>query len=47
MEAQLWNLFCETGDPMGYLLLCAERREEAREMAETVQEMQGAPPAAL
>lgn len=31
MEDRLWELFCETGDPMGYLLLCAER--EARQTA--------------
>ncbi len=24
MEQQLWNLFCETGDPMCYLLYRAE-----------------------
>lgn len=34
MEDRLWELFCETGDPMGYLLLCAEERErEARQTA--------------
>ena len=25
MEDQLWNLFRETGDPMGYLLYKAEK----------------------
>lgn len=33
MEDRLWELFCETGDPMGYLLLCAEREQEARQTA--------------
>lgn len=31
MENRLWELFCETGDPMGYLLLCAERAREERQ----------------
>ncbi len=47
MEAQLWDLFCETGDPMGYLLLCAERREEAGEAERPPQKPQEASPAAL
>ena len=29
MEDQLWNLFRETGDPMGYLLYRAEKRRKA------------------
>ena len=33
MEDRLWELFCERGDPMGYLLLCAEREREARQTA--------------
>ena len=31
MENLLWNLFLETGDPMGYLLLRAEERGKERE----------------
>ena len=40
MEQTLWNLFRETGDPMGYLLCKAEER--AREKQAT----QGKPAAA-
>ena len=28
METTLWELFCETGDPMGYLLYREEKRTE-------------------
>ena len=28
MDTQLWNLFRETGDPMGYLLYRAEKQKE-------------------
>ena len=28
MDTQLWNLFRETGDPMGYLLYKAEEKKE-------------------
>ena len=31
MENQLWNLFLETGDPMGYLLYRAGQNSEAPE----------------
>ena len=31
MEDQLWNLFLETGDPMGYLLLKAEEKHRSGE----------------
>ncbi len=31
MENLLWELFLETGDPMGYLLLRAEEREASRD----------------
>ena len=27
MEDQLWNLFRETGEPMGYLLYKAEKKQ--------------------
>ena len=29
MEDQLWNVFCETGDPMGYLLYRAKKKEKS------------------
>lgn len=36
MEHQLWNLFRETGDPVGYLLYRAERQyEQARKCPPT------------
>ena len=28
MEDQLWNLFRETGEPMGYLLYKAEKKKK-------------------
>ncbi len=28
MENQLWNLFRDTGDPVGYLLYHAQKRED-------------------
>ena len=28
MEDQLWNLFRETGDPMGYLLYRVEKKKK-------------------
>lgn len=31
MDTQLWNLFRETGDPMGYLLYKAEKKEEPKQ----------------
>ena len=31
MEAQLWNLFRETGEPMGYLLYRAEKKQKQGE----------------
>lgn len=34
MEQTLWNLFRETGDPMGYLLCRAEERTRERQAAE-------------
>lgn len=30
MDTQLWNLFRETGDPMGYLLYKAEEQKEPK-----------------
>ena len=37
MEDQLWNLFCETGDPMGYLLYAAEKRKKDTERPKKTQ----------
>ena len=31
MEDQFWNLFRETGDPMGYLLYKAEKEKKKKE----------------
>ena len=31
MEDQLWNLFRETGEPMGYLLYKAEKKQKQSE----------------
>lgn len=31
MEDQFWNLFRETGDPMGYLLYKAEKKRKQAE----------------
>lgn len=35
MENQLWNLFRETGDPMGYLLYKAEHGKKPPEKPKT------------
>ena len=32
MDKQLWNLFLETGEPMGYLLYKAEERRKEKEL---------------
>ena len=48
MEQTLWNLFRETGDPMGYLLCKAEERARERQATEKKQTVAGArkaPPA--
>jgi len=34
MEAQLWDLFRETGEPMGYLLYRAEKQQKKDPMNE-------------
>lgn len=54
MEQQLWNLFCETGDPMCYLYYRAEASragaatEAAREAnGKTEPQTEGLPPASL
>lgn len=35
MNDQLWNLFRETGEPMGYLLFKAERAKRQPELKRT------------
>ncbi len=46
MEDQFWNLFRETGDPMGYLLYRAEKkRKEGKKSAE--QKKAGPPTASV
>ena len=37
MDDQLWNLFCETGDPVCYLLYAAGQREKKNEKPEKSQ----------
>lgn len=46
MEDQFWNLFLETGEPMGYLLYKAEKREKKPDAAQTGQKQKPAPPPA-
>ena len=43
MEKQLWNVFRETGDPVGYLLYQAERRDPEPEAENQPKEREGAP----
>ena len=48
MEQTLWNLFRETGDPMGYLLCKAEERAREKQAARgkpTAAGTQAPPPA--
>ena len=47
MEDQLWNLFRETGDPMGYLLYRAEKscRQEKAPPETAPEPPAGTPPA--
>ena len=47
MEQTLWDLFRETGDPMGYLLCKAEERAREKQAAEKKQAVAGkrTPPA--
>ena len=50
MEEQLWNLFRETGDPMGYLLYQAEKKQkktQAKTKAEGKRPPAGIPPASV
>ncbi len=37
MEDQLWALFRETGDPMGYLLYRAEKKNQTEDKAKAEQ----------
>ena len=46
MEDQFWNLFRETGDPMGYLLYKAKKKQKKSEKDKTEkQPPAGQPPA--
>ncbi len=50
MEDQLWNLFRETGEPMGYLLYKAEkqcREEKKPASAAPKPRTKGTPPASV
>ena len=44
MEQMLWNLFRETGDPMGYLLCKAEERAREKQEKQTATEKKQTPP---
>ena len=43
MEEQLWNLFRETGDPMGYLLYSAEKKQTKQKKSGSEQKTEQAP----
>lgn len=45
MDDQLWNLFLETGDPMGYLLYKATRGEKTQETDAKTDDCRKSPPA--
>ena len=47
MDDQLWDLFRETGEPMGYLLYRAEKknRSQKKDAEKTVPKPEGEPPA--
>ena len=50
MKDQLWNLFRETGEPMGYLLYKAEKnrkREKKPDRAAPKTQPKGIPPASV
>ena len=42
MEDQLWALFRETGDPMGYLLYRAEKAKKTKDKAKSKAEQASA-----
>ena len=46
MEDQLWNLFRETGDPMGYLLYKAEKKQKKAETDKADKNPPAGPPPA-
>ena len=46
MDHQLWNLFRETGEPMGYLLYRAEKQQKKDKPEQAAQQPPaGTPPA--
>ena len=47
MEEQLWNVFRETGDPMGYLLYKAEEKKKESDAERKTPPPEGIPPASL
>ena len=50
MSDQLWNLFRETGEPMGYLLYKAEKnrkQEKKTDKAAPKPRQKGTPPASV
>ena len=50
MKDQLWNLFRETGEPMGYLLYRAEKnrkQEKKTDKAAQKPRQKGTPPASV
>ena len=50
MKDQLWNLFRETGEPMGYLLYRAEKnrkQEKKLDKAAPKPRQKGTPPASV
>lgn len=47
MEEQLWNVFRETGDPMGYLLYKAEEKQKESDAERKTPPSMGAPRASL
>ena len=44
MDTQLWNLFRETGDPMGYLLYKADKQKEKQKEPQKKTEKDGPAP---
>lgn len=47
MDNQLWNVFRETGDPMGYLLYKADGKKEQKNLREKVKREGERPSASL
>ncbi len=48
MENQFWNLFRETGEPMGYLLYKAEKKQkQAEKEKKKPQKPEAQPPAKM